>query len=284
MAYHLGIDGGGSGCRAVLADAAGQVIGHGAAGPANIASDPDGALCNILAAAAGAMADAGVGRAATSGIVACLGLAGANAAGAAERLRAGLPFLRARIVSDAVTACVGALGDADGVVAAIGTGSVFAMRLRGEIRQIGGKGLILGDEGSGAWLGRALLSHALRAADGHSVPGMTPLLSAVLADMGGEDGIVGWAARATPSDFAALMPRLVTGQADPAARHILVEGSDHVTRALGLLLADHPAHSREAVFLGGLGPLYAGLLAPGWGALPPKGTALDGALILALAT
>ena len=36
MSLFLGIDGGGTGCRAVLADAQGRQLGLGAAGPANI--------------------------------------------------------------------------------------------------------------------------------------------------------------------------------------------------------------------------------------------------------
>jgi len=66
-----------------------------------------------------------------------------------ERLRAALPFARIRIETDAVAAAKGALRDEDGIVAALGTGSVFAAQRGGEVRQIGGWGLVLGDEGSG---------------------------------------------------------------------------------------------------------------------------------------
>ena len=84
MQLFLGIDGGGTGCRAVVADAQGHILGRAEAGPANIASDFAGSVQNILAAADAAMAQAG----AASVVAACLGLAGANAAGAAQRLRA----------------------------------------------------------------------------------------------------------------------------------------------------------------------------------------------------
>ena len=84
MQLFLGIDGGGTGCRAAVANAAGAILGRGVAGPANIASDPEGAAANILAAMEGALAEAGGGEIAAAG----LGLAGANAAGATERLRA----------------------------------------------------------------------------------------------------------------------------------------------------------------------------------------------------
>ena len=85
MTLYLGVDGGGSGCRAAVADAAGRVLGHGAAASANIWTDPDGARANILAAAQAAVEAADAG-ARLGELVAVLGLAGANIAGAAERL------------------------------------------------------------------------------------------------------------------------------------------------------------------------------------------------------
>ncbi|WP_372840053.1 BadF/BadG/BcrA/BcrD ATPase family protein, partial [Phaeovulum sp.] len=206
--YYLGVDGGGSGCRAVLADATGQILGRGAAGPANVFSNPQGALENVLTASAQAMA----GVCAPAEVIAALGLAGVNVAG--DGLAQELPFARARIESDVVIAIKGALGDAPGIVATIGTGSVFARQQGSELRVIGGWGLTLGDEGSGAWLGRALCARALLAIDGFTEK--TPLLAELVTDFGGPQGIVGFAARATPADFAALAPR-VAGLDDPAA-------------------------------------------------------------------
>ena len=50
MTLYLGVDGGGTGCRAAVCDATGRILGEGAAGSANIWTDPEGALVNILAA------------------------------------------------------------------------------------------------------------------------------------------------------------------------------------------------------------------------------------------
>ena len=47
MALFLGIDGGGTGCRAAVCDGAGRILGEGRGGPSNIASDPDGARANM---------------------------------------------------------------------------------------------------------------------------------------------------------------------------------------------------------------------------------------------
>ena len=280
MALYLGIDGGGTGCRAVVADAVGAVLGRGQAGPANIASDPTRARSNILEATHQALSEA-VGPHAIGAelrrLRAGLGLAGANAAGAAGRLRLDLPFAQAQIETDDVTAAMGALAGADGVVAAIGTGSVFAAIRGGQLRQIGGWGFTLGDEGSAAVLGRSILSHALRAQDGFAE--LTPLLAEMLKDHGGPSGIVAFAQSARPADFAALAPR-VTASDDPAAHLLMLSATQSVANAITLL---RDGDALPVVFTGGLGPVYRARLAQteGWVIKDAAGTALDGALMLA---
>jgi glucosamine kinase len=273
MTFFLGIDGGGTGCRAAVADPSGRVLGHGTAGPANIASDPETARRNILSAARAALAASATGADLTD-LVAGLGLAGANASGAADALRHSLPFARSRIETDAVTATLGALGDADGIVAALGTGSVFTQRHHGAIRQFGGWGLVLGDEGSGGALGRAAMAEALRAFDG--LAPMTPFLQQILAARGGPAGLVSFAARATPADFAALAPEILASE-DPAARSLWQRAVGDVAQMIGHLRITAPL---PVTFIGGLGPAYAQAL-PDVPQRPALGTALDGALRLA---
>jgi glucosamine kinase len=278
MALFLGIDGGGSGCRAAVADGSGRVLGHGEAGPANLTTDLPGARANILAAARVALAGA-VGAEAVevelSFLIAGLGLAGANTTGAEGLAQLNLPFARVRLETDAVAAVKGALWGGDGIVAAIGTGSVFASQRDGAVRQIGGWGLVLGDEGSGAALGRALLARSLRAVDGFVA--MTPLLTEIIADYRDPAGIVGFARTALPADFAALAPRILSST-DPAAVAILESALADVAAAIDLLQAEGAI---PVVFIGGLGPTYARALADRWDIREPLGTALDGALILA---
>lgn len=276
MALYLGIDGGGTGCRAALADAAGGVLGQGAAGPANIATDPDGALANVLSAARVALAQADLPEGSLPEIVAVLGLAGANLSVAQRDFAVRLPFKRVRLVCDAVTAAAGALRGEEGIVAALGTGSVFVRSRGGEMRQIGGHGFRLGDHGGGAVLGRKLLEEALRATDG--LRPMTPLLAAVLQEVGGVDGVIAFGLRAQPVDYARFAPR-IAAQDDPAGAEIF--------RAAAAQLADTLAHLQAGgatlpvVFLGGLGPAYARCLADRFEIRPARGTGLDGALWLA---
>ena len=273
MTVFLGIDGGGTGCRAMASDAAGRILGQGRAGPANVNTDPVAARANILAAAAQAL-----GGTDPAQVIAVLGLAGANIRSAAEALRASLPFARVQITTDAITAARGALGSADGIVAAMGTGSVFARQRDGQIRQFGGRGFLLGDEGSRAVLGRSLLARALRAEDGFAP--MTPLLRGLLAEFDGVEGVIRFATTASPAAFAALAPRLIDS-ADPAAEAILRPAVEEVRAILTTLQGDNPP--LPVIFLGGLGPTYAARLAQDWPQRPALGSGLDGALAMAQA-
>ncbi len=274
MALYLGVDGGGTGCRAVIADAAGRVLGHGQAGPANIASDMTSAHQSILQATEAALIQAFGHARDIAGLQAGLGLAGANAADRATELALSLPFARSRIETDAVTAARGALGAADGIVAALGTGSVFAVQTDGVVRSFGGWGLTLGDEGSGAHIGRQALAMALRAVDG--TVSDTALLQDLRRRHGDAAAIVRFAVTATAGDFAALAPG-ITASDDPAARTIMAHAEGDVRAMLTHLRALTPL---PVTFIGGLGAIYAARLAD----IPQRaalGTALDGALHLA---
>lgn len=269
--FALGLDGGATGCRAVLADRDGRVLGRGEGGPANIMSDGEGALRNILMAADGAL-----GGRAPQGVAAVLGLAGANISGARDWLGPMLPFGQARVVHDAVTSVAGALGEADGIVAAMGTGSVFSRRIGAEVVSIGGWGLVLGDEASGAWIGRRFLSHALRARDG--LAPATALGEGMVARLGGPAGVVAFARAATAADFAALVPDILAAAGDPGADAVLAAADAEVALAIGRLQSE-PA--LPVVFTGGLGPSFAQRLAGRWPLRAALGTSLDGALLLA---
>lgn len=265
---YLGLDGGGTGCRAVLADAQGVVRGRGMAGPANVMSDRDGAIAAIRAALAQALDGADPAR-----VSACLGLAGAEVSGAADWLPPLLGLGRCAVVQDADTAVTGALGTDDGIVAAIGTGSVFSRQIGGVVTTIGGRGAVLGDEASGAWIGRRLLARALRAADGLAED--TPLLAGLRARLGGVAGIIALARDATGAAFAAQARAVADAADDPAAQAILTEAEAEIDAYLARL---SEGRALPVVLLGGLAGVFAPRLAPRWPVAPARGTALDGAL------
>lgn len=276
MGLIIGVDGGGSGCRVAVADAAGTVLARAEGGPANIATDPAGALRSILQCSEAAVRQA-VGASAAAEMCharAGLGLAGANASGAAGRLAAALPFARCRVETDAMTAARGALGPEDGILAAIGTGSVFVRQQAGELRQFGGWGIVLGDEGSGASLGRRVLRHALMAVEGF-MP-MTDHLTALLGRFGGAEGVIAFSLTARPSELAQLAPEIIASD-DPACRAIWAKNVSDIARILSSLRGDA---ALPVTFTGGLAHAYAAAL-PDIPQRPAKGTSLDGALMLA---
>ena len=83
----------------------------------------------------------------------------AAAAPLAEALEMWCPFSRMEFHSDMLAAARALFGDGSGVVAIMGTGSNSCLYENGKIvRNIRPGGFILGDEGSGAALGRALIS------------------------------------------------------------------------------------------------------------------------------
>ena len=103
--------------------------------------------------------------------VVCLGMAGADRAADAEVVGAIMRRIgykaRTLVVNDALVALVAGAGDGPGVAVVTGTGSiVYGRNTMDKAARAGGWGHILGDEGSGFWIGRKALASVVRAADG----------------------------------------------------------------------------------------------------------------------
>lgn len=167
-ALFIGVDAGGTSTRCVVAGETGEIVGRGHAGGANAIS-VQGPSANLLAALRSALDGLDTGRV-TAGV---FGMAGVRAAWpAVERAwrEAALPG-KPRVVPDMLVAFASATAEPDGTVLIAGTGAVAA-RIRGwrVTRRADGHGWLLGDEGSGVWLGRRAVAAALAALDGRSAP------------------------------------------------------------------------------------------------------------------
>jgi len=277
----IGVDGGGTGCRVAIAQENGSILARASAGPANIATNLQKSRENFLEAIANAFDTAGIDRAEIANATAVLGLAGANLGDYAAQLQATLPFARADIVSDAETTLVGAIGDETGCIAAIGTGSVYGRRDAFGFSQIGGWGFLLGDDGSGARLGRDFLHLTLLAYDGVAPnSGLTREILHTYKNNPSE--IVEQAKKFTPGDFGSLAPRIVKAAAegDVNAETLLVRHTDIVKKSIDAIGFD-PAQA--FCMHGGLGPVYLARLPEPYqkAAHAAKGNALDGAMTLA---
>ena len=279
---YLGVDGGGSGCRARLSDAAGRRLGEGVGGPANLGLGAEVAWAAIDTATRAAFAAAGLGADARAATQAGIGLAGANVPELARPfLAAPSPFARLTLASDAVIACLGAHGGQEGAILILGTGSQALLYAQGRATTLGGWGFALSDDGSGALLGRAAARLALLAAEDIVEP--TALTQALLARLGGDPAAaVAWAARAKPADYAALAPLALEHHArgDAHARALLTESAASVALLLDRLVE---RGAKRIALMGGLAATH-------WALAPerlqsclvdPLGDAMDGALILA---
>ncbi|MFJ3309853.1 N-acetylglucosamine kinase [Streptomyces sp. NPDC086549] len=264
----LAVDSGGSGLRAVVGvpgrglsavRESGEPVRTGARG-----IDPGHLLELLLPLVRDLTAEAGVGGLDT----AVVGAAGFATLG--DALRAELPGALARelgvrtvaLAADAVTAYVGALGPRPGAVVAAGTGLIaIGTDLTGWLRA-DGWGHLLGDCGSGAWIGRAGLEAALRAHDGRA-GGSVRLLACAEDQFGPMPQLPG---RLYPrSDRAAVLasfaPRVAAcATDDPVAAGILRSAARHMAESAAAVCP--PAGEPRIALTGGLFKMGDPLLVP----------------------
>lgn len=274
----IGIDGGGSGSRAACLLPDGSRI-EVSGGPANI-SRRDEAMNNLDALVVALCAATGLQRDALADARCHIGLAGVMEDGGAQEIAHALGLRGATVSDDQITTIAGALADRDGIVIAIGTGSFLGRKQGDHVRRIGGWGLALGDEASGAWLGRRALAMALQSHDG--LWPMTALAQGLLDRFDGPGGVVGFSLRAGPADYAALAPDVIqaAGQGDDIAMAIMQEAVSYLQAGVAVL---DQSDACPICLSGGLGPHYARFLPNDLQdrLVPAAGTAVDGALHLA---
>lgn len=280
--FVIGVDGGGTGCRAAVADQHGRVLATGAGGAANVLSDRAGSLANIRVAIDAAVAAASLDENALQRSGVLLGLAGSNVGDTGAFITASLPAGRVEVVSDGLIALEGAIGDGDGAVAILGTGSIFFARQGETVRSYGGWGFVVGDFGSGASLGRAALAATLLAHD--RIIAASPLTERLMGEFGGAPGpMVEFARTATPGDFGRFAPAVFAAAegGDSVGLDIVRRAAASVDLAFDRIVADG---ADRIALLGGLAPLYPPYLAERHRLLlvTPAGNALAGAVALAV--
>jgi len=279
---YLGVDGGGTGCRARLVDAAGRVLGEGRAGAANIRLGLDVSWGQILRATDQALAEAGLNRTALSRIHAGLGLAGITGPVDSSRVAGSSPgFASVAAETDAHTACLGAFGGRDGAILILGTGSAGYAIVNGKSHPIGGWGFEISDDGSGAQLGREAVRAAVRAYDG--LGPFSNFTLAIMARLGGHPpDVVAWVNGAKPGDYGSMAPLTIdfARRGDPVALELVHLAAGHVRNFVRRLTALGAA---RVALMGGLGPALEPWFDDETRAVlaPAAGDAMDGALLLA---
>ncbi|RYG17884.1 hypothetical protein EON82_23310 [bacterium] len=157
MQTFVGLDCGGSTSRVLAVDETGQTLFRGQSGPANLLATPDAVVeQNLRKASAGCPP-------ATAVCGAFAGLVGPHQRERAERLLRDLfPGASVRAEADYAAAHAAAAPGTNITIIA-GTGSlVCGHDADGRLVKTGGRGYLLGDEGSGYRFGHAALVHFLR--------------------------------------------------------------------------------------------------------------------------
>jgi len=196
----------------------------------------------------------------------------------------------AAVTSDATSAHLGAFGSAPGAAVIVGTGMVvFRFDDHGELHRADGWGPLLGDRGSGRWIGQEGFSAVLQALDGGPATVLSDpeRLPVPVLELPGWLGSASNPYRAMGS----FTPRVLDAAAeqDAVALDIVDRACGFVAQSVGRALASGPATgpgdpSRRVALLGGVSesPLFrerltAALQATGAVVVPPQGNGLDGA-------
>lgn len=301
--YVLGADGGGTKTLGILADLSGKEIARHQVGPGNPnVAGVDRASANLLELMS-RCCDAG--RIHLSEVrVAVFGLAGVGSTPIREQLRdavvsqleakdGGLPEVH--LETDARIALEGAFGGAPGAIVIAGTGSIVLGKTATEEGfTVGGWGRVLGDEGSGYFLGVEALRAVARNLDARTPSGR---LSALLAEVHGwttRDHLIA-AVYHQKFDIPALAPLVLRAaeEGDACAIDILERGARLLTEQIGVVAGRLQQEDRVRIALmGGLignDTVYARIVRehlhrqfPRVDVRPPMASPAEGAVLMAL--
>lgn len=269
----LAIDAGGTSTRAVIADLDGTCRGFGlGAGGNPISSGVEGALDSLATATEAALRQAETsttdsGRPGASAgfdliLIAMAGKSGGlPATHVSERLAQHAVHGPLELESDLLAMFCSGTPSADGYALAAGTGAVAA-RVRGHRldRVAGGTGWLLGDDGSGFWIGHRIVRAVVAALDGLGPEtALTPLLleqlgldsgraglgdgaadaSGMAADSDTVEGrpgvllpLLGELYRLRPVQLSRFAPLAFLAGDDEVARGILADGASALVRTL----------------------------------------------------
>jgi N-acetylglucosamine kinase-like BadF-type ATPase len=179
--FYLGVDGGQSSTKALLADETGRVIGRGHGGPCNHVASAEG-RSKFLSAVGDCLRqayhEAGLESASVHFASVCLGLSG----GAEDKEAYTKELIasdRYKLTHDAEIALLGGTAGEPGIIVIAGTGSIaFGLNAQQQTARAGGWGYIFGDEGGGFDLAKQAIRRALQHEEGWGPP--TTLRKALL--------------------------------------------------------------------------------------------------------
>jgi len=261
MAYSLGIDGGGTKTRCVLADEM-TVLATAMSGGSNIVRLGEAQAREALHTAIRQVcATANISPVQIRAV--CIGAAGADRPEIVAKIRAILAELisktapetvlpKIEVVGDMTIALEAACGAGPGVIAIAGTGSIaYGRDATGHTARAGGWGFAVSDEGSGHWIGRRAISAILSAHD----QGLETTLRAMVLQawkLNTLDELVQQANSTPPPDFPRLFPIVLRAadEDDSVARGLLTDAGAKLG-SLAAIVVHRLAHNTPAAMLAG---------------------------------
>jgi N-acetylglucosamine kinase-like BadF-type ATPase len=185
VSYVVGVDAGGTGTRALAVDLEGYRLGRGAAGGANPNSHPyEVAAARIAEAISLAIRDLDPAdaKACVVGMAGSSKLTDPGVAAVFHDTWRGIGLgCEIRVVTDQEAAFASMTAEPNGTILVAGTGSIASrIKDRRAVRIVGGIGWLLGDEGSGYWMGREAVRSVLKLLETHVPEG--PMAQSVLSE------------------------------------------------------------------------------------------------------
>ncbi len=280
--YLIGVDGGGSGTRALVHPVRGGGGGTGAAGPSALQQGIPQAWDNVLAAVRRAFEDAALAVPAWNRCALAAGLSGVSHAPWRDAFLSRNPgFAVLEAETDSYTMLLGAHGGQPGAILIAGTGSIAeALRADGSRATVGGWGFRVDDEGSGGWLGLQAVRHGLAAFDGRA--NTSPLARRVWMHCGDDrESLQDWCGSAGQFEFAQLARAVFEcEESDPAAARLLAQATSALEE---LALAIDPRGRLPLAVAGSVGERLAPRMRPfvRGRIVPAQAGPAEGALMLA---
>lgn len=257
----VGVDAGGTKTRVLVESGDGarlaEIVGPGAATAPGEAEESAEIIESLVREAVAA-----AGREGVLPRVVVAGVAGAGREAEQRELQDAL--VRREIAeetvveTDAIIALTDAFGEGAGIILIAGTGSIcFGRNGAGTLARCGGWGPIIGDEGSGAWIGRRALGIVAAAHDGREPE--TALTGAVLtaAQVNEVEQLIPWAIAADRDALAALAPSVIAAamQDDTRANTLIDTAVEELVlhiRSLGRRLFMDERAAFDVALTGGL--------------------------------
>ena len=237
----LGIEGGATGTTAAITDGELNVLARTSVGPTNIhavgAARAEAAVERLLL---DVLLPAGARHATLTAAAFCMaGLRGPSERRAWRRItrRAGLRC-PCRHTHDATAGLAAGSADGTGILVTSGTGSfAYGRRADGRERFVGGRGPILGDEGSGFDMGQRGLRAAIRSADGRGEKTVLETLIPERLGLEGLEDLVAWVSPFAKDRVARVAPIVLeaANQGDAMAHEIAWGAADELAHSAALV-------------------------------------------------